>query len=735
MASRTLRGSGLLACALGALGCGPPSGASGSRSPGTHSAPSGSAVASSAPAGAGARTGPAPSSVATRCAHGLEVRPLPGDISGGAGIDGAALHVTRAAGVVRVWSSSSDGRRSSMVVLGADGQPGAERDLGALLAGPAELSDLAVADSESEVAVAAAVWRSSQDADIALSVLGRDGHFGPVIPVDPSPLLDGDPAVAAGPDGRFALVWVRGTYPTPTDIEFALVDRGRVGERRMLVHDAEPEGLAIARIGTGYVVAYTPSSAGEGSKQGLYLLVLDPAGQIVAQRRLLADRAIWPVAASDAAGAAIAFRWDRGRVGFARVGADGTVLLEPVAVETSADPTADFRPVSLRYHQGLYWLGATARFTASVIVAAPSQVHVVAVGADGQATAPVVLPVGERGGDGPALVPVGPKLWGVYAREQTSGQSRLALAELGCRASAPAPAAPAPSGPCDPRLTDLEASPPTRFGPVRRPFVLGGVGDDLALASYERAADNSERWVLARMSRQGETRWTSPIVARPAQVRMTVTPSEIALAYSTDEELVFATFDPATGKARARRTLHKPAGPTIMTPCLTSSGHGYLVAYSIDEGARVASLAGDGSVRGTQALGQGWSSCALLGQGQGHLLAFTHPGMMSETNYLYLLGLDRQGKALGKPSLLEQGFANQPLLAAAGDRTVLVWTDALWRELFSVDLGRDGRPLGASRKLVDSYGLQGFGLLPDGDRPKLVWASDKAYGEQRVCAP
>jgi hypothetical protein len=717
------------------LGCGATPAASGSPASRAHRAPSAPALASSASAGAGARSERAPSPVVASCAHGLELYPLAADLSGGAGIDGAALHATRAADVVRVWSSSSDGRRSSMAVLGADGLPGEARDLGELLAGTQELSDLAVAESESEVAVAAAVWRTSQDADIALAVLGRNGHFGPVVPIDPSPMLDGDPAIAAGPDGRFALVWTRGTYPTPTDIEFTLVDHGHVGARSTLVRDAEPEGLTIARTDAGYVVAYTPSSAGDRDKQGVYLLMLDPGGQIVGRHRLLEGRAIWPVAASDGHGAAIAFRWDPRRIGFARVGADGNVLLGPVAVESSEDPAGDFRPISLRYHQGLYWIGATARFTASVIVAAPSQVHVVAVSPDGKATAPLVLPVGERGGDGPALVPAGPQLWGVYAREQTSGQSRLALAAIGCRPNPPAPAAPAPSGPCDPRLTDLATSPPSRFGPVRRPFVIDRVDDDLAVASYERAPDNGERWVLVRMSRQGETRWTTPIVASPAQMRMAVTPGEIALAYATDAELTFATFDAATGKARARRTLHTAPDPTIMTPCLARSGHGYLVAYSIGDGSRVASLGRDGSPHGTQSLGQGWTSCGLVAQGQGHLLAFTHPGLMSETNFLYLLGLDRQGKALGAPSLFEQGFANQPLLSPASDRTVLVWTDALWRELFSVDLDRAGHPLGASRKLVDSYGLQGFGLLPDGDRPLLVWSSDKAYGEQRVCAP
>src|SRR5262249_20833996 len=129
----------------------------------------------------------------------------------------------------------------------------------------------------------------------------------------------------------------------------------------------------------------------------------------------------------------------------------------PAAIETSEDPTGNFRPTSMQARDGLTWVSAAAYFTASVWQAGPAQAHVIAVGPDGAHTPPLVLPRSPGGSYCPGLAPAGAAMRVVYAEEQRNGASTLKAFDITCRTAAPSPATVQAPGPCDPVERPIDA--------------------------------------------------------------------------------------------------------------------------------------------------------------------------------------------------------------------------------------------------------------------------------------
>lgn len=609
-------------------------------------------------------------------------------------------------------------------VLAADGTLRDETSL-APFDGLGEASYPAIARLDDGVlAAVAGVYVAPKNADIYVS-LRRDEHWSSPTAILPGSDLDTNPVVAAG-HGRFAVAWNRGTYPSAPELAFALVEpdakgKASVVSSTVLDPDAISEGKALVAVPGGWILFYTPSSALRRQLRGLFAIVLDRDGHELSRKQLLHGPALWPVASLQGNRIGVAFRASGGKkrvrgsaVGFLSVDTQGNDQGEWVVADQHEDPLAGFRPYSLLpADDGGWWLADIAGFSASVIIARPSEGRVVKLDADGRAEKHVVLNAEEVGTSSVRIVRHGETVRGVFVEDR--GKQRLRAFELSCEAPASEPA----KDPCAPRI---ESPASGRYKPLRALWEHSiEVDGDLVVAYRKRVLEratiqNDDKIRVARVRPNGESVWDVSL-GHGYYPNLAYRAGTIAVLLKVDsgtpQDLVL--LDAARGTVRKRRRL----SPDVGQHCILGTNKGWLVAEGSSYGPRgpapeIRFLDPDGTTVRRQTF-RSFNACDLRAEGQGYLIAFTHHGNISETNHLFLASLDTNGRMLGDAHRVQDvHFARNPRLR----RDLLLFSGPLSRVLSAVRILPDTSTTPAAT-VARTYGMLGQGFWGE----SIVWAT------------
>ena len=581
-----------------------------------------------------------------------------------------------------------------------------------------EADDPVVAEDGGTVAYAESVFRNQNDADVMLA-FRSGGKWSKPIALMANPDLDEDPAMAFS-GGRLAVAWKHGAYPAALDLALAIATPdGRVLAANVIDKDVQAEGIAVVGVPHGWLVVYAPSSVLARADRGLVAVAIDESGRVTSRNVVTKHAALWPVAAWNGREVGVAFRDETGgqSVGFVKLGPDGRALGGVVAADRHPDPLASFRPLSLVSDDAGWWLADVASFHASVMIARASEGRVVELGADGQPRRSVVVSARDVGASVVRIARQGSELRGAFVEDR--GKERLRAFTLGCGET---PAA-APADACAARTTSF---PPDRFAPFRSlaesAIELGGdlvVGyRPMQRGPYGPAAGDVN---VSRMSTDGAAVWNVDLGAtyHPA---LATARGHVAVLLQTGsgagQSLVV--LDAARGTILKQRATAKDAG----TGCITPTASGWLVVsgepYNQKGSPTAVVLGDDGSPRERHDLDEPVSACAILPTASGFLLAYTHPGPMSETAWLFTRELDEHGRARGAGRRIpDVGFATSPALVRRAE-PVLLFADALERNLSAIVLDAHGAPRSRAIDVAETYGLSGFALWGR----ELVWASN-----------
>jgi hypothetical protein len=542
---------------------------------------------------------------------------------------------------------------------------------------------------DGQVAVST-IYVGEKNADIFLATRQGAGWSAP-ISLRPDGGLDTDPVVARAGD-RTAVAWSTGTYPFAPDLAVAIVAEGRVTHSGVVIKGAHAEGSALVAVPAGWLLLYTPSSAGPMAEQGLVAALLDHDGALLSRRRIAQGALLWPVATAGQGGVGVVFRSGR-QVGFIQLDLDGEPLGEPVRADWHPDPIAGFRPMSLVADETGWWLADVAGFTASVIVAGPSQARVVRLDAAGSPAATVIVSDAEHGGGSIRLLPTAEGVRGVTI---TDRGGRLQGFTMRCGEPPPPPAPP----PCAPaRLGGSDA----------RAGILDAVAVDGDLVAAARDGDILQ---LRRLSPEGRVRWMIPAPGR--EPRLAAREDEVAVL--SGESLTLHRYAARTGRALGSQALPERTGAA----CIAARDDGWLVVRSRQRTAEVLLLDAQGAIRSTENLDEAFWSCDLLQTPEGFLLTTTRSGPVSETSYLYTRRLDPLGAPAGpEHRVTSVSFARRPQLSAHDDLTLLTFTGPLSREVSAVALDAEGQACGEHRDIAETYGLTGYTAWGE----RFVWST------------
>ena len=575
------------------------------------------------------------------------------------------------------------------------------------------------------------VYVARQNADVYIA-LRRKRRWSAPTAILPGSELDTDPVVAAG-HGRFAVAWNRGAYPTAPGLTFALVEPDANGAARVLTtavldQDAKAEGKALLAVPDGWLLFYTPSSALSRQLRGLYVVVLDRDGHEQARRQLLREPVLWPIATLQGRRIGVAFtatshenkERPRGVVGFLEVDAQGRPQGDWVVADRHADPVAGFRSYSLiAADDGGWWLADIASFHVSVMIARASEGRVIKLGSDGHMEKHAVLNAEEVGVSSVRIVGHGASVRGVYVEGR--GDQRLRAFDLACEL---------PRGdraveePCAPRTRTYAAG-------LHKP--LQGLWEhaievegDLVVGVRPREGGTKrfgDEVHVARLRPNGEVAWDtslgkgySPSLAYRAGAIAVL----IKVESGAPQELVL--LDAKRGAMRARRRLTADTG----AHCIIGTRGGWLLAQGAGYGAGTGApelrvLAPDGTTLGQRPF-KSFNACDLRAEGAGYLVAFTHPGPMSETNYLFVARLDANGAVVGAERRVEDvHFARAPRFH--GD--LLLYSGPLSRVLSAVRVRADLSATSPA-SVARTYGLLGYGFWGE----SIVWSTEEGIGKR-----
>jgi hypothetical protein len=623
-----------------------------------------------------------------------------------------------------VWYPSSSRGPQKNARLDANGTLASAADV-ELFGSFGEANNPVVAEDGDVVAYAETVYRRSQDADVMLAFKTR-GRWGNPIALMPNPDLDEDPAMAFS-GGKLAVAWKHGVYPSAPDLALAIVTTdGRVLRSSIIEQSVEPEGIAVVGVPHGWLLVYTPSSVLPHAQRGLVVVALDEQGTVVSRNVVTKHTALWPVAAWNGREVGVAFRdeTDSQSVGFLRLGPDGHALANVVVVaDQHADPLVSFRPTSLVPDKAGWWLADVASFHASVMIARASEGRVVELAADGQPRRSVVVSDRDAGASIVRVARQGGELRGVFVEDR--GNEHLRAFTLGC---GEAPKA-APADACAARTTTI---PPDHYTPFRALVESAApLAGDLVVGyrpmqrgPYGLVAGDVN---VSRMARDGAAMWNTSLgpTFHPA---LAIARGHVGVLVQTGsgsgQSLVV--LDAARGTISSQRATAADAG----TGCIAEAASGWLIVsgepYNHKGSPTAVVVADDGAPRERHDLDEPIQACSLLRTSNGFLLAYTHPGPISETAWLFTRELDEHGRARGAGKRVRDiGFATSPALVAS-TQPVLLFADALGRNLSAVVLDAHGAARSAAIDVAQTYGLWGFALWGS----DIVWGSSAGLGRR-----
>ena len=677
----------------------------------------------------------APSAVSSlECPGGLVGTTLPLTAGGAMAWYGGGVGLAEAGGALTMWLPEwlpgTPDRASLSIASLAAGAPASSEptSLGSLVT-LTEGEGFSLAANGALVGLVATRWTGPTPV-ITWTVRAADGTFAPLAVLDPSPLPDADPAIAAGPPGVFAVVWRRGTYPSQS-VELALVDAHRAAAPEVLVRHtlettAEMEGpFAVVYTGAGYFVAYLAGPT--GGSRGLIGLLAGSDGSLRGRRVIFDDpTASAPVAAWDGAGLGVAFGWHG--LGFLRLAGDGSPLLSPGLIAAD-DRGGEFVPTSMVFSGGMYVVGAAVEYANwppdAPLHGTPAKTVAVGVRPDGLPLGSVTLSTADaRSLPGPVLA-VTPA--GVVATTQSSGLEG-GVGDYGTEVVSCVPPSPRSTPACA-----THAAPPRdgRFAPLARHFSLSPLAADALVVDDESSWSDAE-WSpppsLSRMTLDGLVTWSIDLPKDASQIVAAATAVEVAATWVHGDDLLFATYDARSGAARLAPVvlLHHTGNV-----CLTPDAAGYLLATQGSDGKSLQTLHVDssGKVAPRSSLPRPWFGCALVTTGTGYLFAYED----QERPGLTVQPLDGHGAPTGSVSRVDAEGSPSPRLAVQDGRYYLAFAAPISPTFGAAELADDGHPLATFAPTTEANLLLGFGLVEDGGQVAVGWATALLAGTSRLC--
>ncbi len=370
---------------------------------------------------------------------------------------------------------------------------------------------------------------------------------------------------------------------------------------------------------------------------------------------------------------------------------------------------------------GGWWLADIAGFTASVIIARASEGRVVKLDADGSADKHVVLNPQEVGASSVRIVRHGKTVRGVFVEDR--GEQRLRAFDLTCEAPPSEPA----ENPCAPRIENLESGLHNPFRGLWKHSIE--VDGDLIVGYRKRVHEGAtmrtdDEVRVARIRAGGQSVWDVSL-GRAYYPSLAYRAGTIAVLVKVDsgspQDLVL--LDALRGTVRKRTRLSADAGQH----CFLGTDKGWLVAEGPGSGPRggapeIRFLTPDGAPVRHQPF-RSFNACALRTEGEGYLIAFTHPGNVSETNHLFLARLDANGRIVGDVHRVQDvHFARSPRI----QRDLLLFSGPLSRVLSAVRILPDESTAPAVT-IARTYGMLGQGFWDD----SVVWSTDEGMGRHR----
>ncbi|MDI1476967.1 hypothetical protein [Polyangium sp. y55x31] len=580
----------------------------------------------------------------------------------------------------------------------------------------------------SDVVVASVVYHAQQEADIELVRL--DAQDRPVwsARIDPSPLLDGTPAVAWGRDD-IAVAWTRGPYPMHESVRVALVD-AKTGKAKRTFELSAGENPGV------------PSIVWDGEAYWVGWHTRETRGTIEIRR--LAGEGLTGVGASLPGGlnpfllptpAGLAVAWDQDRkIWLAMLDAAGNPKLAPRIVATHPDPVATPRKPVLAWDGARFAVAYEAHFHASVLVARDPEALITVVEPNGATAPPLPLHNEKSAGEMPAVLWTGKEWLVVYNRDrlQEGKSPKIVAARLACR-EAPAPNEATPKGPCDARTRPAPEAlrlPPHAAAASVLPLDEGG----WAALLFEK-----DEAVFVRVDREGKTltRAVLPAAAGRREPTLARIPGGFAAAWIDENGAV--EVGPLDEAGAMRKTTRLPGDPMTSKPGLAWTSKGLVVAYArggavmtalLDSAARIVSQPAPAARMPFQP-----HECALGHGPKGLLLACSTGTERTETSVIRVVRLDDTGKAIGAPSLASEPHAllRNPFVVGTADGFLIAATGPFAREVITIELGPNGEVRRPERKLLSSYGYGAIGAAVVGKDLTVFGIDGQTIAERKVC--
>ncbi len=593
-----------------------------------------------------------------------------------------------------------------------------------------ERSHVVAAFRGSEFAVASVVYHAPQEADIELARLDGRDHTVWSARIDPSPLLDGTPALAWGKD-EIAVAWTRGRYPRHDSVRVALVDpkTGKVKRTFELSAGENPGVPSIAWDGEAYWVGWHSS---------------DSRGNIEIRR--IGEQGLTGVGATFRGGtnpfllptpAGLAVAWDQDRaIWLALLDNAGNPKLAPRRVATHPDPIASPRKPVLAWDGARFAVAYEAHFHASVIVAREPEAAITVVDTNGAVAPTLPLHGDDSSGEMPAVVWTGKEWLAVFNRDrlQEGKTPQVVATRLVCR-TAPAPETLIPPGPCDARTRPAPEA--LRFAP------RAGAAAALPISDGGWAAlslpNETPEPVFVRVDRDGKTtaRVVFPTNARVRDPALARIPGGFAVAWVDENGFVeVGRLDEAGALKKSARL---PGDSRTHAPGLAWTKKGLVVAYTrggavvtalLDDAARIVS-APAAAVKPPFPPGD----CALGHGPEGLLVAFTTGTEMSETSVIRVARLDDAGQSLGPESLASSPHAllRDPVVVGTKGGFLIAATGPFAREVITIELGPKGEVRRPEQKLLSSYGYGAIGAAVTGKDVQVFGIDGAIIAERTVC--
>ncbi|MDI1431717.1 hypothetical protein [Polyangium sorediatum] len=661
------------------------------------------------------------------CAHGLEARASV-DVARGASAffyeDRPSLgRLDAGAGYVYL---DHDSQKAFVARLEASGAAKSVREI--VFPDKHERSHVVGAFRGSDVVVASVVYHAQQEADIELVRLDAQDRPLWSARVDPSPRLDGTPAIAWGKD-EIAVAWTRGPYPMHESVRVALVDAktGKVKRTFELSTGENPGVPSIVWDGEAYWVGWhSRETRGTIEIRRLTENGLSGVGATL-------QGGVNPFLLPTPAGLAVAWDQDH-KIWLAVLDAAGHPKLAPRVVATHPDPIASPRKPVLAWDGVRFAVAYEAHFHASVIVARDPEALITIVDPNGGAAPPLTLHDKDSSGEMPAVLWIGKEWLVVYNRDrlQKGKTPEVVAARLACR-EAPAPSETTPAGPCDARTRPAPEA--LRLQPNT------GAASVLSLDDGGWAALRLEKeeMIFVRVDREGKTttRAVLPAAAGRREPTLARVPGGFAAAWIDEQGGVeVGRIDEA---GAMRKTTRLPGDPMTSRPGLAWTSKGLVVAYARGGAVVTALLDGAARIVSQPAPAARFpfqpGDCALGHGPKGLLVACVTGTERTETSVIRVARLDDTGKAIGAPSLASGPYAllRNPSVIGTADGFLIAATGPFAREVVTIELGPNGEVRRPERKLLSSYGYGAFGAAVTGKDIVVFGIDGQTLAERTVC--